>query len=38
MDDRGALDGLSGVFDSLLRMFGVDRAVCTIVGVVFEEE
>jgi hypothetical protein len=38
VDDRGVLDGLPGVFDSLVRRFGVDRAVRTIVGVVFEEE
>jgi hypothetical protein len=38
VDDRGVLDGLPGVFDSLVRRFGVDRAVRTIVGVVFEAE
>jgi hypothetical protein len=37
VDDRGVWDGLEGVFDSLVRRFGVERAVRTIVGVVFEE-
>ena len=36
-DESGVLDKLFGVFDSLVRRFGVDRAVRTIVGVVFEE-
>jgi hypothetical protein len=35
-DQKGVLDGLDGVFDSLVRRFGVERAVRTIVGVVFE--
>ena len=37
MDERGVWDGLEGTFDSLVRRFGVERAVRTIVGVVFEE-
>ena len=37
-DDRGVLDGLEGVFDSLVRRFGVERAVRTVIGVVFEDE
>jgi len=37
VDDRGVWDGLEGVFDSLVRRVGVERAVRTIVGVVFEE-
>jgi hypothetical protein len=35
-DQRGVLDDLEGVFDSLVRRLGVDRAVRTIIGVVFE--
>jgi hypothetical protein len=35
-DQKGVLDDLDGVFDSLVRRFGVERAVRTIVRVVFE--
>jgi hypothetical protein len=37
-DERGVLDGLDGMFDSLVRRFGVERAVKTLVGVIFEDE
>jgi hypothetical protein len=38
VDDSGVLDELTGVFDSLVRRFGVERAVKTVVGVIFEDE
>jgi hypothetical protein len=37
IDDRGVLDGLPGVFESLVRRVGVETAVRTIVGVLFQE-
>lgn len=37
VDDRRILDGLPGVFDSLVHRFGVERAVRTIIGIIFEE-
>lgn len=37
IDERGVLDGLAGIFDSLVRRNGVEKAVRTIVNVVFEE-
>jgi hypothetical protein len=37
-DERGVLDGLDGIFDSLVRRFGVERAVKTLMGAIFEDE